>query len=227
MGSWIKVKASDGFVLSAWQVEATGAPRGTIVLVQEIFGVNSHIRSVAQRLAGEGYDVLAPALFDRAMPEVELGYNAEGIGQGVELMQRASLDDALRDVDAARAHAAQGLPVAVMGFCWGGLVAWLSATRLDGFAAAVPYYPGGIGNFAAEAPRCPVLLHFAEHDDHISLAEAEAVRVAHPGLATVHIYPAEHGFNCDERGSYHAPSAAQAWERSLGFLALHMKVRNA
>ena len=135
MGSWIKIKAADGFALSAWLAQPRGEARGAVVLVQEIFGVNSHIRNVAQRLADEGYCVVAPALFDRAMPEVELGYSPEGIGQGVQLMQRASFDDALRDVDAARAHAASisgGQPVAVMGFCWGGLVAWLSATRLNG-----------------------------------------------------------------------------------------------
>lgn len=227
MGSWIKLKAEDGFHLSAWQENPAMSPRGGIVLVQEIFGVNRHVRDVAARLAAEGYQVLAPALFDRKMPQVELGYNPEGIGRGVELMQGASLDDALRDVDAARRHLAADVPVAVVGFCWGGLVTWLAATRLSGLAAAVPYYPGGIGSFAGETPRCPVLLHFAEHDDHIPVSEADAVRVAHPGRVEVNLYPAQHGFNCDERGSYHAESAAQAWERSLRFLMLHMyKARN-
>lgn len=220
MGTWTRLQAADGFTLSAFVAEPEGEARGGIVLVQEIFGVNSHIQSLATRLAGAGYRVVAPSLFDRSLPEVQLGYGADGVQRGVALMQQASLDLALRDLEAARdAAAAGGRRVAVMGFCWGGLVAWLAACRVPGLAAAVAYYPGGIASFAAEQPGCPVLLHFAEQDDHIPVTDAHQVQALHPARTTVHLYPAHHGFNCDERPSHEPASAAKAWQRSLDFLA--------
>ncbi|HYF21671.1 MAG TPA: dienelactone hydrolase family protein, partial [Ramlibacter sp.] len=148
MGEWIQLQASDGFRAKAWQVPAKGRARGGLVLVQEIFGVNGHIRDLARRLAEEGFDVVAPSLFDRAMPQVELGYGREGIERGVSLMQQASLDAAMVDIAAAQDALDPGRPRAVMGFCWGGLVSWLAACRVPGLAAAVSYYPGGISQFA-------------------------------------------------------------------------------
>lgn len=219
MGEWIQLQAADGFRARAWHVAAREPARGGVVLVQEIFGVNGHIRDVARRLAEAGHAVVAPSMFDRAMPQVELGYGADGIERGVALMQQASLDAAMLDVAAARDALDPRLPRAVLGFCWGGLVAWLSACRVPGLAAAVCYYPGGIGTVALEAPQCPVLLHLAEHDDHIPVADGEQARDAHPGRVTLHTYDAQHGFHCDQRASFHAPSAAQAWERTLEFLA--------
>jgi carboxymethylenebutenolidase len=220
MGETIRLRASDGFELSAYRAAPSGTPRGGLVVIQEIFGVNGHIRRVADGYAAEGFVAIAPALFDRIEPGLELGYGQDDIERGRGLKARAPTDAALRDISAARDAAAAG-KVGVVGYCWGGYLSWLSATRLDGFAAAVSYYGGGIGSVAEEMPRCPVLLHFGEKDHAIPLSEVETVRKAHPDLE-IHVYPAGHGFNCDERGSYDADSARLARERSLAFLQRHI-----
>ncbi len=220
MGETIRLRASDGFELSAYRAAPSGTPRGGLVVIQEIFGVNGHIRRVADGYAAEGFVAIAPALFDRIEPGLELGYGQDDIERGRGLKARAPTDAALRDISAARDAAAAG-KVGVVGYCWGGYLSWLSATRLDGFAAAVSYYGGGIGSVAEEMPRCPVLLHFGEKDHAIPLSEVETVRKAHPDLE-IHVYPAGHGFNCDERGSYDADSARLARERSLAFLRRHI-----
>jgi carboxymethylenebutenolidase len=220
MGETIRLRASDGFELSAYRAAPSGTPRGGLVVIQEIFGVNGHIRRVADGYAADGFVAIAPALFDRIEPGLELGYGQDDIERGRGLKARAPTDAALRDISAARDAAAAG-KVGVVGYCWGGYLSWLSATRLDGFAAAVSYYGGGIGSVAEEMPRCPVLLHFGEKDHAIPLSEVETVRKAHPDLE-IHVYPAGHGFNCDERGSYDADSARLARERSLAFLRRHI-----
>jgi carboxymethylenebutenolidase len=220
MGETIRLRASDGFELSAYRAAPSGTPRGGLVVIQEIFGVNGHIRRVADGYAADGFVAIAPALFDRIEPGLELGYGQDDIERGRGLKARAPTDAALRDISAARDAAAAG-KVGVVGYCWGGYLSWLSATRLDGFAAAVSYYGGGIGSVAEERPRCPVLLHFGEKDHAIPLSEVETVRKAHPDLE-IHVYPAGHGFNCDERGSYDADSARLARERSLAFLQRHI-----
>ena len=221
MGETIRLRAADGFELSAYRAAPSGTPRGGLVVIQEIFGVNGHIRRVADGYAAEGFVAIAPALFDRIEPGLELGYGQDDIERGRELKGRSQTEAALRDIAAARDAAAAAGNVGVVGYCWGGYLAWLSATRLDGFSAAVSYYGGGIGSVAGESPRCPVLLHFGEKDHAIPLSEVETVRKAHPELE-IHLYPAGHGFNCDERGSYDPESARLARERSLAFLRQHL-----
>ena len=219
---WNEAEAADGFRPAVWKEEpAQGTPRGLVVVTQEIFGVNGHIRDVCARFAQAGFLAVAPALFDRQARGVELGYDEAGIARGRELKDGADADLALADLAAARKLAPE-LPAAVVGFCWGGLLTWLAACRQPDFSAAVSYYGGGIGRHAGETPRCPVLLHFGEKDQAIPLEEVEALRKAHPGLP-VHLYPAGHGFNCDQRGSYDAASAALAWERTLDFLGTNLK----
>jgi carboxymethylenebutenolidase len=222
MGEMIKLQASDGFALGAYRAEPQGTPKGGVVVLQEIFGVNGHIQRVADGYAGAGYVAIAPKLFDRVRPDIELGYTPDDMQQGIALKGQSQTDAALLDIDAARAALANVGKVGVVGFCWGGFLAWLSATRLPGFAAAVSYYGGGIGGVATETPRCPVLLHFGERDKHIPLSDVEAVRQAHPDLAQAHVYPADHGFNCDERAAYDAESARIARERTLAFFAQHL-----
>jgi carboxymethylenebutenolidase len=221
MGETIRLRAADGFELSAYRAAPSGTPRGGLVVIQEIFGVNGHIRRVADGYAADGYLAVAPALFDRIEPGIEIGYGPPDIERGRELKGRSQTEAALRDIAAARDAVAAAGKVGVVGYCWGGYLAWLSATRLDGFAAAVSYYGGGIGSVAGETPRCPVLLHFGEKDHAIPLSEVETVRKAHPELE-IHLYPAGHGFNCDERGSYDPESARLARERSLAFLRRHL-----
>jgi carboxymethylenebutenolidase len=219
MGETLRLRAGDGFELSAYRVTPNRKAIAGVVVAQEIFGVNHHIRGIADRLAAEGYAVIAPALFDRLSPGLEVGYDPRGRRQGSAAVAKASRDDALRDIDAARQALVPFGRIGVVGFCWGGTLAWLAATRLAGFSASVLFY-GGIGAVAAETPRCPVEAHFGEQDTHIPMADVDKLRV-HAGLE-IFTYPAGHGFNCDERESYDRASATLAWRRTLAFLAAHL-----
>ena len=223
MGRTVTVKAVDDHVLSLYVAEPATEPIAGLVVVQEIFGVNRHIRSVADGYAGDGFYVVSPALFDRIEPGVELGYEGEDAKRAVALRQKLDITKALADVDAAIACAVSetGKKVGVIGYCFGGLLAWLSATRLHP-EAAVGYYAGSIGNFAAESPKVPVQLHFGRLDSHIPAEQVEKVQAAHPEVE-IHWYEgAGHGFNCDLRTSYHARAAATARGRALPFLKTHL-----
>jgi len=221
MGQMIELTAADGFRLTAWRADPAGTPRGGLVVVQEIFGVNGHIRSVCDGYAADGYRAIAPALFDRNQRGVDIGYTPEEIARGRELKALATADAALRDVAAARDALAGTGRIGVVGYCWGGYIAWLAAARLTGFAGAVPYYGGGMLDAVDERPRCPVLAHFGERDTMIPVAGVRKFAAAHPE-AQVFVYPADHGFNCDQRGSYDAAAARLARERSLAFLREHV-----
>jgi carboxymethylenebutenolidase len=221
MGQMIDVTAADGFRLSAYRADPAGTPRGGLVVAQEIFGVNSHIRSVCDGYAADGYRVIAPALFDRYERGVDIGYTPEDIARGREWKAMAKLEAALQDVAAARDALADAGQIGVIGYCWGGYVAWMSAARLPGFACAVPYYGGGMLEAIGERPRCPVLCHFGERDAVLPVAGARQFAAAHPE-AQVFIYPADHGFNCDQRGSFDAAAAKLARERSLAFIREHI-----
>jgi len=218
--STIELRPDDGAAVQAYRV-APPEPRGGVVLLQEIFGVNAHMRSVAQTFAAFGYGVVTPALFDRAEPGVELGYGEADIEQGKALRARISDDEALADIQAAvRAATAFGR-VAVVGYCWGGRLAWLTAARCGGLSGAVCYYPGGIGALIEERPATPALLHFGANDASIPLADIEALRAGSPELP-IHLYPAGHGFSCEARPSFDPESHTLALERTLAFLEAHV-----
>jgi carboxymethylenebutenolidase len=221
MGSWIELTASDGARISAYRADPAGTPRGGVVIAQEIFGVNSHIRSVCDGYAADGYRAIAPALFDRYEKGVDIGYSQDEIAKGRDLKAKASIGSALADVAAARdaLHGAGG--IAIVGYCWGGYIAWMTASRLSGFACAVPYYGGGMTDAIEEKPKCPVMAHFGEKDAHIPLEGVRKLAAAHPD-AQVYTYDAGHGFNCDQRGSYDAAAAKLARERTLAFLRKHV-----
>ncbi len=222
MGETITLTAEDGHTLAGYRVAPKGTPRGGLVVVQEIFGVNSHIKRVCDGFAADGYVALAPAIFDRVERDFAIGYKPEDIERGRNVRGKIPLEDAVKDVRAAvKALGAERLKVGVVGYCFGGTLAWLAATRIDGVACAVGYYGGGIADAAGEKPRCPVLLHFGETDQSIPPDHHARVRAAHPDLP-MHLYPAGHGFNCDERASYHEPSATLARKRTLEFLAKHL-----
>ena len=221
MGEKIRLKAADGHEFDAYLARPQGKPRGAVVIVQEIFGVNSHIRGVTDGYAADGYLAIAPALFDRVQRNFETGYAPGDITVGRGLKDRASLDDAVRDVAAAVEHARSAGKVAVVGYCWGGTVAWLAAARIEGLACVVPYYGGGIPEYAGEAPRCPVLCHFGDKDTSPPPDAARAA-VARYSSASAHFYPAGHGLNCDQRGSHDAACSKLARERTLEFLGKHV-----
>ncbi len=217
MGQQIALRSADGFELGAWESMPTGAPKGGVVVIQEVFGVNGHIRAVADGYAEAGYAAVAPQIFDRVEPNVELGYEAADMGRGIELaFQKLQMPNTLADIQAAIDHAAAHGSVGVVGYCFGGLLTWLAACELTGVAAAASYYGGGVAGEAARSPKCPVIMHFGELDAHIPMSDVDKVRSAQPDVP-VYVYPADHGFNCDHRGSYDAPSADLARQRTLAF----------
>jgi len=223
MGETVTIQAVDGHDLSAYVAKPIGEPIAGLVVIQEIFGVNRHIRSVADGYAKDGFFAVAPALFDRVERGVELSYEGEDAKKGMALLQKTDITKALADVDAALAFARKETEkrVGVIGYCFGGLLAWLSAARLHP-DAAVGYYAGRIGNFAAETPRVPVQLHFGKLDTHIPAEQVEIVHAAHPEVE-IHWYEgAGHGFNCDMRASYNPQAAALARGRALAFLKKHL-----
>jgi carboxymethylenebutenolidase len=221
MGSMVDLVAADGFRLSAYRAEPAAVPRGGVVVTQEIFGVNSHIKSVCDGFAADGYLAIAPALFDRTRRGVDLGYTADDIAAGRELKASATTDQALMDVAAAQAALVNAGKTGIVGYCWGGFVVWMAAARLPGFACAVAYYGGGMIEAIGEQPRCPVMMHFGEQDQMIPVSGVERLRAAHPAHQ-VFLYAANHGFNCDQRGSYNAEAAALARKRTLEFFRTHL-----
>jgi carboxymethylenebutenolidase len=222
MSEFLTLRAADGHQLSAYIARPASAPVAGLVVIQEIFGVNEHIRSVAEGFARDGFLAVAPALFDRIEPGIDLGYEAEDRQKAMSFFPKIDMEKAVMDTAAAIDCAASesGRKVGVIGYCFGGSVAWLAATRLHP-AAAVGYYGGQSGRYAAEVPNCPVILHFGRQDAHIPPTVAEAVHAAHPDVE-IHWYDAGHAFNCDPRPSYNAAAATLARQRSLQFLKTHL-----
>ncbi len=227
MSEWVKLNANDGHVLSAYVARPQSEPIGALVLIQEIFGVNGHIRRVADGFAGDGFLVVVPALFDRYEQGVELKYEGEDAKHAYELMGKLRPETALLDIAAAYELAKEaGKGIGVVGFCYGGLLSWLTATQGETLkmqpSCCVGYYPGGIGKFATEEPSCPVMLHFGAKDTHIGKDQVEAVRSAHPEVE-IYVYDnAGHGFSCDARADFYPVASALARERTLAFLKSHI-----
>lgn len=222
MGEAVQIRSADGFTLGAYQAMPSGSPKGAVVVIQEIFGVNNHIREVVDGYAADGYFAIAPQIFDRIERDIELGYEEADMGKGIELAFQ-KLDHALtaQDLQAAVEAASVHGKVGVVGYCFGGLLTWRCACDLEGVGAASAYYGGGLANEADKTPRCPVMMHFGEKDAHIPMSDVEKVRAAQPGV-DVYVYDADHGFNCDHRASYDAASAKLAKERTLAFFARHL-----
>ncbi len=217
----LKLTAADGFEFGCFEAGNVNAPRG-LVVVQEIFGVNAHMRLVSERLAGFGYRVLCPAIFDRAEPGVELGYGPDDRKKGMALRAAVPVEKTMLDIDATAA-AFGGKPVGIIGYCWGGTVAWMAATQTNKFKAAVGWYGGGIVATKDAVPNCPVELHFGEEDGGIPMTDVEAIRKAQPGVGVFTYAGAGHGFGCEERESYNPREAELAELRSLAFFAAHLR----
>jgi carboxymethylenebutenolidase len=223
VGHDIKLTASDHFQLGGYRADPAGAPRAAVVVIQEIFGVNHHIRAVCDRFAGNGYVAIAPAIFDRIEPNFQSGYAPEEVTVARKFVADPDWTAMLRDSQAAIDAVKDVGPVGIIGFCLGGSVAYAAATKLSGLSAAIGYYGGAIVRFADDAPKVPTQLHFGEKDAGIPLSDVDAIRAKRPDVE-IHVYPgAQHGFNCDERASYDPASSGIAKQRSLDFFARHLK----
>mgnify|MGYP000583818209 CR=1 FL=1 len=222
MGQMIELTAADGFKLGAYRADPEGTPRGGLVVVQEIFGVNTHIRSVCDRYAALGYATVAPALFDRLQPGFESGYSPDEVAEARKFIGLADFDDMLRDTQAAIDALSGTGKIGVVGYCLGGSIAFLAATRLSGISAAVGYYGGRITAHADEAPKVPTQLHYGEQDQGIPMSDVETVIAKQPDC-DIHVYPAGHGFACDERASFEPASTMIAAGRTLRWFDEHLK----
>jgi carboxymethylenebutenolidase len=222
MGEKCQLRAADGFTLGAYRAMPENRPKGGIVVIQEIFGVNAHIRDVTDGYARAGYAAIAPQIFDRVERDVEMGYGPDDMTRGVGIARgKLKMEQTLLDLQTAIDDASRFGEVGVVGYCFGGLLTWLAACDLNGVSAAASYYGGGVAGALNRTPKCPVMMHFGERDAHIPLSDVDKVRKAHPGVA-VHVYAADHGFNCDHRGSYDAAAAKLARERTLEFFGRHI-----
>ncbi len=207
-------------LIGAWRADPPNPPLGALVVVQEIFGVNSHIRRVVEKFAEHGYIAIAPALFDHIELDVELDYDAAGVERGRKLIAEVGFDRALQDIHAAAETVEDTVHVGVVGYCWGGTAAFLSCTRLG--LPAVSYYGGRTVPFLDEKPQAPLMLHFGQSDPLIPPEDVQKHRDA-LSEAEFHVWPAGHGFNCDQRADYNENAAAQALQYTLDFFARHLR----
>jgi carboxymethylenebutenolidase len=223
LGQQFKLTTADKHSLGAYRADPQGTPKGGLVVVQEIFGVNHHIRAVCDRLAALGYVAVAPAVFDRFVRDFECGYTPDEIANARSYLGNLNFDHMMHDMAAAKDDMTGVGPLGVIGFCMGGTAAFLAACRIPGLSAAVAYYGGMIGKFADEKPKCPLQLHFGEKDEGIPMSTVDAIKAKQPQAET-YVYPgAAHGFYCDERASYNKAAADLAWNRTQEFLAKNMK----
>jgi carboxymethylenebutenolidase len=222
MGKFIDLKAADGHKLAAYVATPAGKPRGGVVVIPEIFGVNSHVQQVTDGFAADGYLAVAPAMFDRAQRSYDTGYSQPEIQAGVAIMQKLDWKQSMLDVEAAIGEAKKGGKVGIVGYCYGGTVSWMAAARVGGLACAVPYYGGGMHGLIGEKPKIPVMCNFGEADQSPTLAQAKEIAAAHPEI-TAHFYPgAGHGFNCDQRGSWNPEASKLARSRTIEFFRKHL-----
>ncbi len=223
MGETITLTAADGHGFGAYRARPEGKPRGGLVVLQEIFGINGHIRALCDGFAADGFDAIAPALFDRKAIAVELGYDDDGVKVGRAMRMGVGWDGPMRDIAAAAEEAGDSGKVCAVGYCWGGSLAWLAAARLE-FACVSAFYGGQINQFRGERPRCPIALHFGEEDALIPPGDRALIAEWNPGVP-IHLYPAGHGFACDARDGYHGTSAALARQRTVDLFAEHLGVK--
>jgi carboxymethylenebutenolidase len=220
MGEFTTIMARDGHEFQAYLAAPTGKPRGALVVIQEIFGLNSHIRSVTDSFAAEGYTAIAPSLFDRIRRGIQLGYSPPEVQEGRGYVQQLKPENTLKDLAAALAVVRHSGRVGTVGYCWGGTQSYLAACDLP-VACAVVYY-GKLADHLDKKPKRPVMYHFGTQDQSIPLSDVEKIKAAHPE-GIVYLYEgADHGFSCDQRPSYNPQAAALARQRTLEFLARYI-----
>lgn len=219
----IEIAAADGHKLSAYRAEPAGTPKGSVVIVHDIYGVNPHIRKLADSFAAKGYVAIAPSLFDRAKPGVSLGYDEAASAEGSQLAKQVELDGPLADIQATVDAVKDAGKVAIIGYSWGGYLAYLSANRVRGLACAIAYYAAGIENDYREKRKIPTLLHFGEADSLIPFEEVVQFRANRPDVSAFSYPGAGHGFNCDEQKSYDEQAAQGALDRTLFWVSQYVE----
>ena len=223
MGERITIKASDGFSLNAYRARPEGTPRGGVVVIQEVWGLNNWVRSVVDRFAAHGYLAVAPAMFDR----IEFGYESENYGPDQfkvigEMMKQFDPQAALLDVAAAVEVASEAGKVGITGYCFGGAISWRAAHHGLGLSAASGYYGGGVANYIDLVPTVPLEMHYGDQDNGIPLEQVEALRAKYPEVG-IHVYPAGHGFcNSDRPASFNEAACTKASARTLAFFRQHI-----
>ena len=220
MGQFTTIMARDGHEFQAWLAAPPGRPRGALLVIQEIFGVNAHIRRVTDAFAAEGYTAIAPALFDRVRRGIELGYTPQDMQEGAGYRQQLKPETTLRDLAAAIAVVKHSGRAGCVGYCFGGAMAYLAACQLP-LACAVVYY-GKVGAYLDQKPKCPVMYHYGTEDKSIPLAEVERIRATYPDAPVYTYAGAGHGFNCEQRDSYNPEAAALARTRTLEFFSRYV-----
>lgn len=218
----IELTASDGHKFSAYRADPADAPKGAVVVIQEIFGVNPHIRKITESFAAQGYVAIAPALFDRVKPGVELGYDESSVSTGLDLMKQVGADGPLGDIQATVDSVKNAGKVAIVGYCWGGYLAYVSANRVKGLACAIGYYGGGVEKEYQEKRKIPTLLHFGEKDSFIPFEDVIQFRANRPDVSAFSYPAAGHGFNCDERDSYDEQAAQKALEHTQFWISQYV-----
>lgn len=222
MGKLVEITADDGFTFDAYRAEPPAEVKGTVMVIQEIFGVNQHIREVCDGYGEQGYVAVAPAIFDRVEKNISLGYEGDDMARGIEIARgKMNPENTMRDLQATIGYLSDIGPVGVVGYCFGGLMVWLCACNAEGISCAVGYYGGGIIDAVGQKSKVPTMLHFGKLDAHIPLSDVDKIAKAHPEV-TVHLYEADHGFNCDHRASYNAEASKLARSRTLDFFAQHL-----
>ena len=224
MGKNITLKASDGHEFAAYRADPAGKPKGCMIVIQEIFGVNDHIRDIANRIAANGYLAVAPCMQDRAQRGFETGYTPPEIEKARAMRGQVKNEDSLKDLRATFDYlkSQNAGKIGVVGYCWGGSLAWLAATEIDGLGCAISYYGGEVANNADKKAKCPVMFHFGEKDASIPLDKVELVKQKQPDHPLYVYKDAGHGFSCDARGSYHPASHELALGRSREFAGKHV-----
>jgi carboxymethylenebutenolidase len=218
----IELTAADGNTLSAYRADPSDTPKGAVVVLQEVFGIDPHIKKVTENFAAQGYVAIAPALFDRVKKNVELGYDEAGLAAGLDLKYQVETTDAIADIQAAVDSVKDTGKVAIVGYCWGGYLAYLAANKVNGLACAIGYYGGGITELTQEKRKIPTLVHFSEEDPLIPFEDVVHFRAYRPDVSAFS-YPAGHGFNCAERGSYNEEAATKALERTLFWISQYVE----
>jgi carboxymethylenebutenolidase len=220
MGEFTTIMARDGHEFQAYLAAPPGKPRGAVVVLQEIFGVNAHIRAVTDSYAAEGYTAIAPSLFDRVRRGIQLGYGPEDKTRGIGTVQQLETDQTFKDIAAAIAVVKSSGRVGAVGFCWGGRLAYLAACDLP-VACAVVYY-GKVTDQLDKKPKRPVMYHFGSQDTSIPVSDTAKIAAAYPDSPLYLYEGADHGFNCDQRPAYNPEAASLARLRTLEFLARYV-----